>query len=194
MNINLNHSIYYIYTTNHTIRPFIMNYLLSIGLLVGALSVSAQEEKENIVKIVDDLTMKWDKQARQLETYIGLKYYCTSEQYQDNTISLLDKIHHYDTMLYGIVTEKYANSKDKEAEATLKDIVKVEADYTTKSFKEFLALECQDFTKIEGYNKSNGSKYYKETEKLEKALAKYVQVITLRIDVIDEHIHHLKLD
>ena len=97
--------------------------------------------------------------------------------------------------MYGIVSTKYANSKDKEAEATLKDIVTVEADYTTKSFKEFLQEECEGFNEIEeSTSRGSGSKYYKEVEKLEKELSKYVLTITKRIDIIDEHIHHLKLD
>lgn len=169
-------------------KPLTLLYLLIVSLFTFAQDAS-------IVKIVDDLTQQWDKQALQLETYSGLKYYCTAEKYRDKTINLLDEIHHYDTLLYGIVTRKYADTKDKEAEITLKDIIKVEADYTTKSFKEFLQKECDGFTQIEeNYSREDGSKYYKEAEKLEKELAKYVETITLRIDLIDEHIHHLQLD
>lgn len=169
-----------------------MKYLAITCLLACSLFVSAQEE--NIVAIVDDLTVKWDKQAETLQKYTGLRYYCTAEVYRTNTTELLDKIHHYDTLLYGIVTRKYANSKDKEAEATLKDIITVEADYTTKSFKEFLKKECEGYTEIEENYSNKDSKYYKEVEKLEKELSKYVITITKRIDLIDEHIHHLKLD
>ena len=170
-----------------------MKYLTLLFILFLSNLATAQEE--NIVAIVDDLTKKWDKQAIELQKYIGLKYYCTTEQYREKTTNLLDEIHHYDTLLYGIVSTKYANSKDKEAEATLKDIVTVEADYTTKSFKEFLQEECEGFNEIEeSNNRGSGSKYYKEVEKLEKELSKYVLTITKRIDIIDEHIHHLKLD
>ncbi|MEQ9403880.1 MAG: hypothetical protein RIM99_09860 [Cyclobacteriaceae bacterium] len=170
-----------------------MKTLLFSFLITFSLFSSAQDD--DIVAIVDDLTVKWDKQAEQLGTYMGLKYYCTAEQYREKTITLLDKIHHYDTLLYGIVTRKYADTKDREAEITLKDIVTVEAEYTTKSFKEFLQQECDGYNEIqEKYGKQDGSKYYKEVEKLEKELAKYVSTITVRIDLIDEHIHHLKLD
>ena len=171
-----------------------MRPLLSIFLIIICFFVSAQDEK-NIVTIIDDLTAKWDKQAVDLQKYIGLRYYCTADVYRDKTIGLLDDIHHYDTLLYGIVTRKYEGTKDKEAEATLKDIVTVEAEYTTPNFKAFLKKECEGFTDIEeNYGKQDGSKYYKEVEKLEKELAKYVITITKRIDLIDEHIHHLKLD
>ncbi len=187
----------YMYDLEKILRYFYSKFSpmknLAIILLIFC-SVAVHAQDENIVAIVDDLTMKWDKQAETLQKYTGLRYYCTAEVYRTNTTELLDEIHHYDTLLYGIVTRKYADSKDKEAEATLKDIITVEADYTTKSFKEFLQKECDGYTEIEENYKNKGSKYYKEIEKLEKELSKYVITITQRIDLIDEHIHHLKLD
>ena len=170
-----------------------MKRLLTIGLLSIA-GFSTYAQNEDIVAIVDDLTIKWDRQALQLETYTGLKYYCTSEKYRVNTIELLDKIHHYDTLLYGIVTRKYADTKDKEAEATLKDIIELEEEYTTANFKAFLEKECVDFTTVEENYTKEDSQYYKEVGKLEKEMAKYVISITTRIDLIDEHIHHLDLN
>ncbi len=170
-----------------------MRHLASTYLLISSFFFAFGQD-EDIVAVVDDLTAKWDKQASSLEKYTGLRYYCTADAYRTKTTELLDKIHHYDTLLYGIVSRKYADSNDKEAEATLKDIVTVEADYTTKSFKEFLQKECEGYTEIEENYKDKGSKYYKEVEKLEKELSKYVVTITKRIDLIDEHIHHLKLD
>lgn len=170
-----------------------MRRLLVISFCL--ISILSYSQDEDIVAIIDDLTIKWDKQAASLEKYSGMKYYCTSEVYRDKTIGLLDKIHHYDTLLYNIVTEKYKDVKDKEASATLKDILTVETEYTTPSFKAFLKEECARFTEIEEkYDKSSGSQYYKEVEKLEKELAKYVINVTNRIDLIDEHVHHLKLD
>ncbi len=159
------------------------------------LAISSYGQDEDIVAIIDDLTIKWDKQAESLQKYSGMKYYCNSEIYRDKTVSLLDKIHHYDTVLYNIVSEKYENVKDKEATATLKDILTVETDYTTPNFKAFLGDECARFKEIEEtYSKESGSDYYKEVEKLEKELSKYVINVTKRIDLIDEHVHHLKLD
>ncbi|MEO9871823.1 hypothetical protein [Ekhidna sp.] len=170
-----------------------MKYLIAFNLLACTLFASAQNE--DIVSIIDDLTVKWDKQAAALEKYSGMKYYCTSEVYREKTIGLLDKIHHYDTLLYSIVSKKYENVKDREAIATLKDILTVETDYTTPNFKNFLGKECETFTEIEEkYTKHSGSDYYKEIEKLEKELTKYVSNVTERIDLIDEHIHHLKLN
>jgi len=168
-----------------------MKYLIYITLFTLSLSSQSQD----IVKIIDDLTEKWDKQAVDLSTYAGIKYYCTSDVYKEKTIDLLDKIHHYDTLLYQIVSEKYANVKDKEAEATLEEILTVETEYTTPNFKTFLQNECEQFEEIgEEYGTHSGSKFYKKIEKIEAELGKYVEKITTRIDLIDEHIHHLKLD
>lgn len=170
-----------------------MKYLATFCLVISSFLVSAQEE--DIVKIIDDLTIKWDKQAERLASFNGMKYYCTSEEYRANTVGLLDKIHHYDTLLYQIVSEKYDGSSDKEAQQTLKDILTVETKYTTPNFIAFLSEECAKFKQIgEEYGREDGSKYYKEVEKLEKELTKYVVNVTNRIDLIDEHVHHLNLD
>lgn len=168
-----------------------MKFFTSSLLLLCIFCSSAQDV--DIVKIVDALTIKWDKRASDLETYMGMKYYCTADKYRNETIDLLDDIHHYDTLLYGIVTRKYADTKDKEAEATLKDIIELEAEYTTANFKAFLSEECEKFAEIEEKRNEGGS-YAKDVEKLEKELVKYVGSITQRIDLIDEHIHHLDLD
>jgi len=170
-----------------------MKQVLVISCLLIAFYAPAQ--KRDIVKIIDDLTIQWDKQAEKLGTFAGMKYYCTAEQYRNKTIHLLDTIHHYDTLLYFAVTEKYQNIKDSDAKTTLKEILTVETEYTTPNFKEFLQQECDQFTKIgETYGQQSGSQYYEEIDKLEKELAKYVAKITKRIDLIDEHVHHLKLD
>ena len=51
------------------------------------------------------------------------------------------------------------------------------------------------YTEIEEkYTKESGSKYFDKVKKLEKELSKYVRIITKRIDNINEHIHHLKLN
>lgn len=160
-----------------------------------AITFFTQAQSEDIVAIIDDLTIKWDKRAAELGKYTGLKYYCTSDKYRTETIELLDKIHHYDTVLYQVVTEKYKDTKDKEAQATIDDILTVETEYTTPNFKKFLTEECTKYEEAgEEYGTQSGSKFYKEVEKIEKELDKYVSKITERIDLIDEHVHHLKLD
>lgn len=167
--------------------------LLFIAVLFVSFHSFAQEQDEDIVKIIDDLTMKWDKEAVILENYDGLKAYCQIKPYRDETIELLNLIHHYDTSLYMIVKSKYDTSKDDEAKATLADIEAVETIYTTPAFLQFLHKECATLNGIENnLAKKGGKEYRKEVKKLENELFKYVEGITNRIDLVDEHVHHLK--
>lgn len=171
-----------------------MKTLTLISLLFLATLTIAQDQEEDIVSIVDGLTKRWDKEALSLKTYKGLQKYCSTKTYRDQTTDLLDEIHHYDTLLYGIVTRKFEVEQDEEAKATLIDIEKLEIEYTTKNFKAFIHRECNGVNEIErNYGRKGGSVYNKEVKKLEKELSKYVESITNRIDIVDEHIHHLKL-
>ena len=107
---------------------------------------------------------------------------------------MLDEIHHYDTLLYGIVTRKYNADKDKEAKATIDDIETLEVEYTTRAFKQFVHKECNTYNEIENnYGASKGEEYQTEVKALEEELQKYVVSITRRIDIIDEHVHHLHI-
>jgi hypothetical protein len=151
-------------------------------------------QESEIAQKIDALTLKWDNNAEKLSTYVGLGEFCHERVYRTEIIDLLDEIHHYDTLLYGIVTRKFDANQDAEAKATIDDISTLEIDYTTKSFKKFIHQECNTFNDIEkNLGRKKGKDYEKEIGKLEKELVKYVQEITKRIDVIDEHVHHLHL-
>ncbi|NQZ76596.1 MAG: hypothetical protein HRT61_10885 [Ekhidna sp.] len=167
--------------------------LLSLTLLLS-LSISAQEQEAEVVKAVDNLRINWDNEAEKLQNYEGLGSFCSESSYRKEIIGMLDDIHHYDTLLYGIVTRKFSSSKDPEAKATLDDIEELESDYTTKSFKRFIHKECNSYNEIEmNLGREKGSEYKKEVATLEKELKKYVMEITKQIDLIDEHVHHLHL-
>lgn len=159
--------------------------------LCGSL-LFAQETQ--IAKTIDDLTIKWDANAIKLETYKGLGQFCSESAYRKQVIDLLDEIHHYDTLLYGIVNRKFDASKDAEAKATIDDISTLEAKYTTKAFRNFIHQECNSYNEIEkNLGSKKGKAYDKEVKKLEKELIKYVEEVTKQIDLIDEHVHHLHI-
>ena len=173
----------------------LMRKILLFSLIVTALFSSAQQGDPPITEIIDDLTLKWDERAIALRTYQDIHNFCEAEDLRTNTVELLDQIHHWDTTLYFIVKNKYADKKDKEAEATLEDIETLETDYTTENFKLFIRAECAALKVIEDhFDQETVRAYEKEIIKFEKELVKYVVSITDRIDIIDEHIHHLKLD
>ena len=163
-------------------------------LLLLSISVYAQEQETEVVKAVDDLRYTWDDEAEKLQTYEGLGSFCGQSVYRKKIIGMLDQIHHYDTLLYGIVTRKFTENKDSEAKATLDDIETLESDYTTKSFRRFIHQECNTYNEIENnLGREKGPEYKKEVKVLEDELKKYVKEITKQIDLIDEHVHHLHL-
>ena len=163
-------------------------------VLLCALSVFGQR-KYSIVKVIDDLRYSWDETAISLKDYQGIKTFCLSKENKQKTFELLDAIHHWDTTLYFVVQEKYENSKDKEAAATLRDIETLEKDFTTLDFKAFIQEECTQIKVIrDDFDEATIKKYEKAIRKFEKELIAYLDIITERIDVIDGHVHHLKLD
>ena len=164
-----------------------------LTLIIFSQSLVAQENV-NIVTIIDDLTVRWDQTAINMKTYQGIHNFCGKDGDRDKTVELLDQIHHWDTTLYFIVQNKYADTNDKEAEATLRDIETLETDYTTRSFRRFIHQECNTYNDIEkNLGREKGAEYKEEVKVLEKELKKYVVEITKQIDLIDEHVHHLHL-
>ncbi|MEM9895843.1 MAG: hypothetical protein AAF789_05695 [Bacteroidota bacterium] len=165
--------------------------LISTVMLAGGL-LFGQEKK--VREKIDALRIEWDAEALKLGSYKGLGEFCSQSFYRKKVVTMLDEIHHYDTLLYGIVTRKFADSNDPEAKATIDDIITLEADYTTLSFKKFIHMECNTYNEVErNYGGEKGKAYDKEVGKLEKELVKYVDRITKRIDIIDEHVHHLHI-
>jgi len=171
-----------------------MRSLLLLLLLFMTFQVLPQK-KVNIVKVIDDLTVKWDQGAINLKTYQGVQEFCLSADYKREIINLLNEIHHWDTTLYFIVKNKFDERKDKEAKATLDDIEKLEEEYSTENFKKFISDECNSLKVIQdSFDKKTVKQYEKNIRSFEKELIKYINNITYRIDIIDQHIHHLRLE
>ena len=152
----------------------------------------AQESESDIVDIIDDLRYKWDDEAINLESFEGMEKYCHEKKYRNKVLELLNTIHHYDTTLYFVVTSKYDSSKDLQAKETLDDIIVVESKYTTPNFLEFLSQECEKVKLVERHQRSIHYDTTDEISDLESELIQYIEAVTTRIDLVDEHIHHLK--
>lgn len=150
----------------------------------------AQSSGQELISDVDKLTTRWDEEAKKLESHDGLKDYCGVKFYRDNVLELLTTIHHYDSLLFAVVSEKYRTSQDKVAKETLDEIQSLESSYNTRSFIQFLRAECMAYNDAER-NKSAGT-FDEEVKELEKELKKYVEEITRQIDLIDKHAHHLR--
>ena len=168
--------------------------LFTAFILTAFMAVAQEESDSEVVKTIDNLRYTWDEEALNLETYKVLAEFCGNSPYRKKIIQMLDDIHHYDTLLYGIVTRKFNEDSDPEAKATIDDIETLEVDYTTKSFRRFIHKECNTYNEIENnLGAAGGKEYEKEVNALEEELKKYVIAITRRIDVIDEHVHHLHI-
>ncbi len=167
--------------------------ILSIGFVLSGFILFAQDSGEKtILQIVDELRYQWDDEADALRTYDGLVKYCRTKPYRDKITKLLDDIHHYDSALYDIVKAKFAETQDAEAEATIADIEKLELDYKTRSFRSFLLKECTIRNDIDRNSGAGGvDRDSKEVKALEEELSSYVESVTIQVDVVDEHVHHM---
>ncbi|MEP1032572.1 hypothetical protein [Ekhidna sp.] len=169
--------------------------LVSVFILISV-SLFGQEDEKRLDEKIDEITYDWDLEADKLSSYEGLQELCADENYRTKIISLLDDIHHYDTVLYNVLTKLSRTSEDKEIKKTLKDIKKFESEYDSKSFVHFMNEECKAMREIEkeadetandvGINSYSGQVYILETE-----LFKYVKHVTARVDKIRLHVHHL---
>ena len=164
-------------------------------LICFSVLAMAQEE-ERLDDKIDQITYKWDLEADKLSSYEGLQELCLDENYRTEILSLLNEIHHYDSVLYDILLKLSKTSDDKEIKKTLKDIKKFEEEYGTQSFITFMSDECKAMRDIEkhaeetandvGINSYSGQVYLLETE-----LYKYVKHVTSRVDKIRNHVHHI---
>ena len=152
-----------------------------------------QTLEKDVIFIVDELRTEWDLEAENLETYVGMKDYCHSKSYRRKIVKLLDLIHHYDTSIYFAVTAMYDTNEDAAAKETLDDIMIIEKKYTNRNLVSFLKTECDKVITIEkNLAKKDSGGFDKDIESLEEELLFYIDAITLRVDLVDEHIHHLK--
>lgn len=162
-------------------------------LLLISLPLLGQKKTKDIIFIMDELRTAWDIEALKMESYEGMKEYCHSKAYRKDVLNLLRQIHHYDTTLYFTVTDKYDSKSDAEAKETLNDIMTLETDYTNKKFVSFLKKECEKVIDIEkNLAKKDSGGFDKDIAALEEELIQYIDAITERVDLVDEHIHHLK--
>ncbi|HCX21626.1 MAG: hypothetical protein CMB80_34550 [Flammeovirgaceae bacterium] len=163
------------------------------------LGLAQSNESASIGEAIDNLTSKWDSEAKSLRTYDGLIKFCDDQEYRFGLIEMLNEVHHYDSVLYDRLTKAQRYNHSKEIEKTLKDISKFEKDYSMKDLIHFLHSECVEKNKIEknaaelrndiGENSYDGQVYLIEVE-----LNKYIKHITKRVDIIRDHVHHLHLE
>jgi hypothetical protein len=175
-----------------------MKKVLLISLLFTSICISsfAQEEASLGTKI-KELTYHWDTQSLELDSYDGLGNFCSSPSFRTEVITLLQDIHHYDSVLYDKLTKAARMSAhNREIAKAIEEIEKFEKEYTMKSFIRYLHTQCNDRNDVEKHadalkgdvaSDSYGGQIYI----IESELNKYIKHITKRVDHIRKHVDHL---
>ncbi|MEM6831686.1 MAG: hypothetical protein AAF551_14340, partial [Bacteroidota bacterium] len=126
-----------------------IHLILTLLLLSAGLLHAQEDEKERLDERIDKVTYQWDLEADKLATYEGLLVVCTDKPYRMEIISLLNEIHHLDSVLYDVLVELSRVNTDKEIRKTIKEIEQFENEYDTKSFIHFMSKECKASKEIE---------------------------------------------
>ncbi len=178
-------------------KQVIQHCFLFFGACLLSIQTFAQDDTAGrLDEKIDELTYAWDLEADKLSSYEGLQNLCADQAYRKEIFKLLEDIHHYDTVLYGVLLKLSHSSKDREINKTLKEIKRFEEQYDTKSFIHYMREECVTMLEIEknaedSRNEVGYSSYSSQVYMLETELVKYVKHITKRVDKIREHVHHL---
>ena len=148
-------------------------------------------QDENIGEEIETLTYEWDNESTGLETYDGLSKFCADANYRDEIVSTLKGIHHFDSMLYLVIQKKVRFGGDAEMKNTLKDIEKLQNQFSISEFLSFLSDECRARKEIENNMKKYGEDVDGDVYMLEVELQKYIKKVTKQVDMIRKHVHHL---
>ena len=158
---------------------------------------AVEAEGHEVVKELDRIDSTWHVIADKLGTYAGLSKYCTEAEYKKKVNTLLDEVHHYDTLLYQILIRKAELEGDgKTLKRTIKEVEKVETKYKPKSFARKLKDDCKGRNYIEKYKKKlkrdvQMESYDGQALVIDNDIHAYIKRITHLLDLIDKHAHHL---
>jgi hypothetical protein len=172
--------------------------LLVIGFLISSLAVAQEEENASLGEQIDQITYSWDTEAEGLKSYDGLTKFCKDAAYRDNLISLLNEIHHFDSVLYDRALVASQRSSDKEIKKLIKEIEGFEDKYSMKSLIRFMSEECKaqralDKEQEDLRTEMGEESYDNQVYIIELELRKYVKHVTKRIDNVRKHVHHLHI-
>jgi hypothetical protein len=177
------------------VKLTVLAFFLAIGF-----SANAQDTKTLYEKF-DLLAADWLKVSGEMKTYSGLEYYCRIPAYRSNTLELLHQIHSYDSLILEVTNDpnRIASPNEKELKNTLKDITKMEEEYSLVEFKNQLKSSC-DFRKdIEKNKESSKNDFADESYDgqiliLETEIRKYLRHIDNLVLKIDDHLLMLHID
>ncbi len=183
-----------------------MHFKQSVYIFFGFLAILclpslsyAQDEEENLTEKFDDVSYRWDLIAEMLEEYSGLNAYCKVDSFRIEVISVLNDIHHYDTLIYRRLVQLSYYENNHEIKKTLEQIKQFEKEFSAAKFIHHLNAECKDSREIE-HNKKNtlgnigDESYSGQILNVQNAAYRYIHHITKLVDHIRDHVHHLHVD
>ena len=144
----------------------------------------------------DKITKEWTAIAKEFGSYKGLTKYCSEREFRNEVDALLGAIHHYDTLLYGILINKTLHTSNPELKITIREIEKVEKDFKPKNFHEHLNQDCRHRRKLERNKEKTKNdmhiySYDGQVLIIENDIRQYVQRITRLVGLIHKHAFHL---
>lgn len=171
-------------------------------MLAGSLISFGQEVvNEKIEEHYDEMTEEWLYVSEELKSYEGLQRFCTNKEFRYSTIELIKDIHHYDSVIFSLITELslYNEISNRDYKGMLKSLEKFEGKYTIRDFIEHLRGSCLERVEIERNQKDLENDYAAESYDgrrlvLMTDIEKYLKHIDKRIIDIDEHLHLIDLD
>lgn len=178
-----------------TNRIFYTTHLLIFLLLTGIKPAQAQM---SIEEEYDLLTSEWLLVSEELKTYGGLSQFCTDADYRDQTLHVLNLLHHYDSLLLNLLMDPTAglDISHKEYKNALADLHEIEDKYDPKTFMAFLRESCITRNELErdkeNLMKASGMYSYDgQLLMLETQQRKFLKQIDKRVTLMDEHVHKI---
>ena len=149
----------------------------------------------------DELTTDWVELSDVLKTYEGLSEFCVNQEFRDYSMSLLASIHHVDSIVLDFLKEPATERVigTHEYHATLKEIHKMEIEYSSWEFMNFLRESCLERKELEKNKRDQGpataqSGFDGEILVLETSLNKYLKHVDKRVRNMGDHIHRIHPD
>jgi len=141
---------------------------------------------------------QWLTESALLSQYEGVNEYCKDPDYRASVDDILNEMHHLDSLIMQRVNDPtLALSMDyKEQKKTLKDISKLETEYSTQDFVEQMRSTCKFRNEIEDEaellkNGLGADSYDARVLVLETEIQRYLAHIDKLAVKIEDHLHYL---
>ena len=167
--------------------------------LCGLLAFAAKAQNPEVIEDeFEDLTAQWLEQSDILHQYEGVDSYCQEPEFRNSVNTVLDAVHHYDSLIMQKLNDPVlALSVDyKEQKKTIKDIAKLELEYSTQDFIEHMREACVFRNEIEAdaenLKKNSGAESYDaKVLVLETETQRYLNHIDKLVTKVEDHLHYL---